>query len=162
MAIMTNVDVLDIEDGILDALRDDPTLLGWLKTIQSYGGELEEEIAHVPHLYPAAYVLYRHGRYAPITPHEEEAAFTFSILVVTLTLTGNQVARRGRSGVPGNYAILREIRRVLIGNMLGIPLLPPLQVVSEEAVINTRAMSIYDAQYVTRQNVIRREGYHAI
>jgi phage gp37-like protein len=142
-----------IEDAIIQTLQQDPTMGAYLKTVESYQGQLEDELL-VPHLYPAAFVFFLRGDYRPLSNVEQEADFTFSIILVSQTLRGNGAARRGPPGEPGTYRMLADLRRLMVGQTFGWPDFPNMLLAKEEAIKNTKALSIYDAQYVTRYNVI--------
>ena len=89
------VNIADIETGLLAAIQADETLSGYLRTLESYSGQLEHDLGHLPWRFPAVFVMFSGAQYKPLTQFEEEADFTFSLLCVAQTLRGNATARRG-------------------------------------------------------------------
>src|SRR5262249_41237577 len=133
---MATVNIFDIEDAILAVLRADPTMSAYLHTIESYQGQLDEELT-LPHLFPAAFVMFVGGEYRPLTNVEQEGDLVSSVLLCDATLRGNQAARRGDSGYPGTYRMLLDLRKVLVGQTFGWTDFPPLLLRAEAAVKNT-------------------------
>jgi phage gp37-like protein len=148
----------DVEDGILAAIRGDEVLAAALKTIESFQGQnlqaIEDELAHTPHRFPGVFVVFVGADYKPLTQFEEEADFTFALLAVAQSLRGNQAARRGTSGSMGTYSILNELRRLLIGNTLNLTEVLPMWLHREDAVHNSKALSIYEARYIMHGAII--------
>jgi phage gp37-like protein len=148
------VTVADIEDGLLAAIGADTALHGYLRTLESYGGHLESDLAHIPWHFPAVFVLFAGATYKPLTQFEEEADFTFSLLCVAQTLRGNKPARRGDGAAVGTYTILNDLRKLLVGNTLGLSDVLPMWLHQETAVLNSKAMSVYDAKYIMHGAII--------
>jgi hypothetical protein len=148
------VTILDIEDGILTAIRRDETLQSYLRTLESYAGHLEQDLGHVPWKFPALFVMFSHANYKPLTQFEEEADYTFTLLCVAQSLRGNATARRGSEGAVGTYAMLADLRRLLVGNTLDLSDVLPMWLHQESAVLNSKAVSIYEAKYVMHGAII--------
>lgn len=154
---MASLTIDQIEAAILTTLQADATLTGLCPTIAPYHGELEDEVLTLQYPYPALFVFFRDAQFLPLTnTREQEGDFTFSLLVATLQVAGSRIGQLGVSGgVAGSYAILQRVREVLRGSAVGLPTLPHFQLVSQTVIRMTRAMSIYDCQYVTRQVTIK-------
>lgn len=148
------IDIGTIEDSIITAIKADPTMSGYLKTCESYQGQLEEDLKLLPRLFPAAFVMFQSSDYRPLSNEEQEADFLFSILVVSQTYRGNVAARTGAPGLVGVYTMLKDLRILLVGKTFGLPDFPPLLAIREEALLNTTALTVYDAQYKTSGHVI--------
>jgi len=148
------VDIRDIEDGLLAAIGADPALKGYLKTLESYQGHLEQDVGHLAWKFPAVFVMFSGAVYKPLTQFEEEADFTFALLCVAQTLRGNATARRGDGSAIGTYTILGDLRKLLVGNTLDLADVLPLWLHQETAVLNTKAMSIYEARYIMHGAII--------
>jgi hypothetical protein len=152
------VTIAQIEDGLLAAIQADETLSAGLRTIESFRGhsvqELQEELAHSPHRFPAVFVVYVGGTYKPLTQFEEEADFTFAVLPIAQSLRGNLSARRGTTLSLGTYDILTHLRRLLVGNTLDLEDVLPMWLHSEDPVINTKTISVYEARYIMHGAII--------
>jgi phage gp37-like protein len=150
------VTIADIEDGILHAIRTDAALSAYVKDIASYAGQLEDELAYTPHRFPAVFVMFISATYEALTQFEEQGDFTFGLVCVDHSLRGNTTARRGTPSGGGTYQLLSDLRRLLVGNTLGLGLTDvlPMWLQSETALVNTKALSIYEARYVMRGAII--------
>lgn len=148
------VTLSDIEDGLLTAIRADELLHGYLRTLETYQGHLEQDVGHQIWKYPAVFVFFDGAAYKPLTQFEEEADFTFSLLCVSQSLRGNITARRGTDSAVGTYTMLADLRRLLVGNTLDLDDVLPMWLHQEKAVLNTKAMSIYEAKYIMHGAII--------
>lgn len=156
------VNIDDIESGILVWLRTDPqakvtpAMHTYLKTIDSYQGQFEEDqLPRVPDLLPAAYVIFREAPYRPLSNLDQEADFIFSIFLVSQTFKGNEEARFGIPGVlVGVYQMIEDLRKLLVGATFGLPNFTPMLFQHVGLFKNTQALSIYDVQVVTQYHVI--------
>lgn len=148
------IDVGIIEQRIIATIKADPTMSAYLKTCESYQGQLEEDLQILPRLFPAAFVMFEHGDYRPMSNEEEEADFTFTLLLASQTYQGNVAARQGAPGMVGVYTMLRDLRILLVGQTFGLPDFPPFLLIEEEAILNTKALSVFGATYKTSGHVI--------
>ena len=148
------IDVGTIEEAVITTIKADPTMSAYLKTCESYQGQLEADLQVLPRLFPAAFVMFERSEYRPMTNEEESADFTFSMLLASQTYQGNIAARTGTPGMVGVYTMLRDLRKLLVGQTFGLPDFPPFLLVSEEALLNTKALSVYAAEYKSSGHVI--------
>lgn len=141
-----------IEDAIITALtplKNAVTGLG-VRTIKSYQGELgESDIRKILVLFPAIFVVYNGSQYPPITSCRKNEIMTWQIFVCDRVLRTENEARRGGPGNPGTYAMLHEVRDIMVNAQLDLPDIEPFQIESESPVWLDNAVSIYAAQYRT-------------
>ena len=143
-----SINLVEVEDAVVAAIRADATLGTILKTVAPYEGQLEEELGRIPHLFPAVFVFIRDTAYRERTNREEDADLTITLIVASQSLRGQLAARRETDS--GVYAILKGLYRVLTPASLLVASVPdfPLMTLSQEvAVLTTKAMCVYEAQY---------------
>ena len=157
----TAIEIETIEAKILEWLRTDPRqrvqppMHTYLQTIRSYAGDFEQEVlAGVPTLAPAAFTIFAGAEFRDLSNVEQEADFRFSIYLVSQTLKGNEGARRGYPGHIGAYRMLTDVRKLLVGEQFNIPSFPPMLMVSHAVIMNTMAISVYDAMFITKNHII--------
>lgn len=116
-----------IEDGMIAALQPlkKSSLNGYAQTIDSYGGQLEEEtlreaLSNLPGL-PAILVAYGDGddEVQPATTPNEPRIIqhdcTFTVICCTDDARGQKARRRGEGAGVGVYKMLGDVRRKLSG-----------------------------------------------
>lgn len=142
-----------IEDGILATLNQVP-ISAYIRTIDSYHGELEGEIDSIILRFPAIFVAFEGADYEARTTsgRVQSAEVSFFVLVCDRNLRGNKAARRGEAGSVGTYRMLEDVRGLLLGKRPAtLPNLAPFQLSRETDEANRKDLSIYSALYVTRQ-----------
>jgi phage gp37-like protein len=103
------MDFEQIEDSIMDALKKD---LPYLKSVETYAGQIEAEIEKLPLRSPAAYVVYGGSDLGWVDGPNYHEKVTFNVLLVTKDLRGNKAARKGGSA-PGDIGAYQLIKGVL-------------------------------------------------
>jgi phage gp37-like protein len=118
-----------IEDGMIALLT--PLLNGtngYLKTLETYGGELDSELLYefisqnAPEM-PLMLVCYVGGKdelqpaFSPVLgePRIFKHDCTFAVIVCTNDARGEQAQRRGVTGAVGAYEMLSDVRELLAG-----------------------------------------------
>ncbi|OPX20372.1 MAG: hypothetical protein BZ151_04400 [Desulfobacca sp. 4484_104] len=144
---MTNYTTKEIEDAILSALAD--RLGSYVKTIDSYQGQLEADLEKFPWRLPATLVMLRETSVEKATSHTYDLSLTFTVIVADRNLRGN---REGRLSNVGIYRMLEDVRGALWDQDLGLDI-NPLTLVKEEAVLNNRQMVVFAADYQTQMVV---------
>ncbi|MDD3582336.1 MAG: DUF1834 family protein [Desulfobacca sp.] len=144
---MTNYTTKDIEDAILVALAG--RLGSYVKTIESYQGQLEADLEKFPWRLPASLVMLRETRVEKATTHTYDLNLTFTVIVADRNLRGN---REGRLSNVGIYRMLEDVRGALWDQDLGLEI-NPLTLVKEEALLNNRQMAVFAADYQTQMVV---------
>jgi phage gp37-like protein len=141
-------DISDIEDAIITAVAGTKSVQ--LRTVKTYGGELDEkDLARLTAPLPAVYVAYGGSRYAAHGAVKSEI-IRFVLLVCDKSLRSEPEARRGGDDNPGAYNMLAAVRDALCGRQLGLGI-APLELIAEELVAIANGVSIYGAEYETAQ-----------
>ena len=140
-----------VEDAIISALEPLKASLG-VRTIKTYGGELEtEDEVKAITLFPAVYVVYGGSEYEEHGSRKVER-MTFHILACDRSLRSEAEARRGGTGNPGVYAMLEAVRNVLYGETLGLGSETfPFRLIRQAAIWFSATTCIYGAEYETAQ-----------
>lgn len=161
-----------IEDGIIQVLSDayllnaqtNPT--GYLKSIGSYGGELDEEalrkyVQQLAPNFPLMLVCYADGgdKNDPPTPIDGEPRIfrhdcSFSVICCSSDARSEQVRRRGAAGPgAGVYKMIANARTTLAGLRLSkdgeLLTLDPLTVSGVEFLARLPEMTAYAAHFDT-------------
>lgn len=103
-----------VEDGIIEALRAGLT---YLRTVETYAGQLEDELGMLPDGLPAAYVVYGGSAYEWVDGPTHAEAVEFSVIVVAGALRSRQAARKDGHGA---YSALGDVARALTNKTLGL------------------------------------------
>lgn len=138
-----------IENAIVSriAAASQSGALGYqLRTVKSYAGDLEPDLlAEVIRQFPAVWVLYA-GEAAPREIMADTAwryAPRFSVYVGARNLRNEAASRQGAAGTEiGSYQILEDVRRLLAGHRLGLPI-GPLVPGAVRSALQSRDISIY-------------------
>lgn len=115
MAAYETYDIDAIEQAFLGALQPLKTA-GTIRTLEPYGGQLSvENLEELILLFPAVFVMWG-GMQVRELGKADGAGSGASILVCDRNLRGPGAARRGdgHSPSPGVYALLKEIRELLL------------------------------------------------
>lgn len=147
-----NYSKTEIEDAIiatLSPLHQDQG--GDVKKIAGYQGELDEDnLTQFIIQFPAILVAYVGSTYKEDSFPYMIEEITYSILINGRNMRGNEAARKGILSA-GTYSIMQQVRDKLQGERLGLDI-RPAQILRETALINTRSVSIYSAEYRITQN----------
>jgi len=131
-----------IEDAIISEIQGS-SIGVYCKKVESYAGQLEEDIGRTIILYPAVFVMFSRSNARMLTGIEYEKSVTFTLFVVSKSLKSNTEARKDDYGT---YRMLDDLEALLVGNQLGLQI-EPLSLVSEDAILTTKQFSIYAAEY---------------
>lgn len=155
---MAALSIKEVEDAIISALQPLKGSLG-VRTIKSYGGELEtEDQARAIKLFPAIYVVYGGSEYDEHGPRKVER-MSFNLLACDRSLRSEAEARRGGAVNPGVYAMLDAMRDRLYGSALGLgSTVLPFRLLRQSAVWFSSHVCIYGAEYETGQQLIYPEA----
>lgn len=142
-----------IEDAVIAALAPLKASLK-VREIKSYQGDLEavsdEEIKKMVARWPAIYVVYVGSGYGAHGARKVETP-ALSLFVCDRSLRSEEAARRGSSGNPGTYRLLRESRALITGKDLGLPGLAPFEIQRDTPVWFGGGASVYAQDYETAQ-----------
>ncbi len=142
-----NYSKTEIEDAIIAALMPlHQSQGGDVKKIAGYQGELDEDnLTQFIIQFPAILVAYSGSNYTvDAFPYMVEE-MTYSILINSRNMRGNEAARKGALST-GTYSLMQQVRDKLHGDRLGLDI-RPAQILREAALVNTKSVSIYSAEF---------------
>jgi phage gp37-like protein len=148
---MTNM-VSQIEVAIISTLKSAPGL-SYLKTVDSYGGQFDDDIGEVIRAYPAVWVVFGgSGTPKPYGTEKWKVPATFVTIVAARNVRDEESSRRGSSGEPGTYQMLDDVRAMLIREDFGLAI-ERLQPGPVKTLYNTRlrgqALSVFSQEWST-------------
>lgn len=146
-----------IEDAIIALINDasETGALGYrLAQVGSYGGEFDDETFFTQfRKFPAAWVTVGGSKPRRISARKWELSPTIAVMVGTRNVRGERQTRHGTVGEPGSYQLLQDVRLLLAGQALGLPI-EPLSLGADRTLFNTRqgneARSVLAAEFGTR------------
>lgn len=141
---MADYTIKEIEDAILAALAGQ--MGSYVKTIESYQGQLEADLGEFAWRLPASLVMLRATSTEKPAAHSYDLNLVFTIIVADRNLRGNIEGRRGSTGA---YQMLEDVRLALWDQDLGLEI-NPLMLLKEEALINNRQVAVFGADYQTQ------------
>lgn len=140
--------------------------LPYLRTVETYGGEFDDDLAEIVRAFPAVWIAYKGETEPKATSTMREVwkcPATFLVMVGTYSLQ-NKVARKGdKRGVRiGAYQMLADIRALLLMQNFGLPI-SKLEPGRTAPIINAKtrgtSLVVYVQEWKTRYPMeIRREG----
>ncbi len=114
MTVPGRVTVEDVENGLLDALRDDPDLASKVRSFSVLPDLGQEEIAKLVHRFPSLAVISLEGAWEENATSVQQESGTFAVLCFNRNLRAPSAALRG--GTPaesGVYDLVDGVRSVL-------------------------------------------------
>lgn len=123
------MDFEQIEDRIIETLRAE---LSYLRTVETYAGQLEEEIGKLPVLFPSAYVVYGGSTINRVDGPTHQETVEFSVLVAAKDMRGKEALRKGSPAPNGHgvYGMVKDVLKALTNEDFGLDMekLRPLRV----------------------------------
>jgi phage gp37-like protein len=141
---MPGLTIIDLEDALIDRIK---AQLSYLKTVESYGGQLEGDLRQLAVRFPAVFVMLgavRHDAELDAFGGTYGAECIFDLAVCCRNLRGEAAGRRESQGA---YQILDGLRQALAGQTLGLAGAQPVEPDKEEALVIERDLVIYRAAY---------------
>jgi phage gp37-like protein len=139
------MDFEQVEDRIIEKLRDE---VSYLRTVETYAGQLEEEIAKLPVLFPSAYVVYGGSTINRVDGPTHQETVEFSVLVAAKNMRGGEALRKGSpaTGGQGVYGMVKDVLKALTNEDFGLDMerLRPLRV---SPVFVGKTMAIYGIDF---------------
>lgn len=140
----TPYEIMAVEDAILAALAPLRASHG-VRQVEPYGGDLDpERLAAAVQQWPALLTFYVGGPRADLGQRRIET-MGFVVLVCAKHAGDQAKARRGGSGGPGSYQLLRAASAVLEGKIL-LPGVFPVAVSGVASELQGGGMSVYSLQ----------------
>lgn len=126
-----------------------------LRTVASYGNELDDDVDRVIKAFPAVWVTYL-GEHAPldIGGGAWRAAARFAVLVAASNRRNERATRHGASGEPGAYQIVEDLRTLLCGEDLGLDAAEVVQPAGVEPRANGKFGAAHMAVYALLLEII--------
>ena len=149
----------DIEQAIIDAIKADATLSGYLETVETISDRaFDQNTAQFALRAPAALVFYAGGplnaRTTQLKSYSHDAKFV--LIAVAKNLRGPAAAKRGdsASGAEGAYDLVMDLMKLLGGARLtlagGGDVVAELLSVSPEEISLSKGHSVYSLVVQTR------------
>lgn len=136
----------DIEQAIKDLCdqQKKSSKWPWLATVQSYGGEFDEDLLNIVKRFPAIWVTTTGDAAPKKLSHNKYEYFVKVVIMVGASSMRNEEARRHGAGSDiGSYDMLKEVWKLFIGNSLKqeIQGLNPLEPGKTKTIFNTQVRS---------------------
>lgn len=131
----------DIEDQIITKLKE----LTYLKTVETYAGQLEGEINKLPGSFPAALVAYSGSNYGWIDGPNYNEVCDFSVLVCAKNARGNAAIRKNAAGC---YQMIEDVKAKLINQDFGL-VIEKLTILRVQLVYISQTTAIYGIDFRT-------------
>ena len=141
---MANHTIKQVEDAIIVALK---AKMSYLKTCETYGGQLEDALVRHPGPLPAVFVEYGNRQFGEEDAEDQlfMTPWTFNIYVVTSNAYSENQARRGTAGC---YTMLGDVKTALAGKTAGLLDFLPFLPREEQVVLNEGGVVAYVLQMV--------------
>lgn len=110
----------DIESALVDTIKN-AAGLSYLKTVDSYAGQLDAGLTEVIRSYPAVWVTFA-GSAKPVRSGSNtwKVPATFVVMVAARNVRSEKSARSGSANEIGAYQILKEVRTLILNQDLGL------------------------------------------
>lgn len=153
-----NYSFADYETAVLAALEPLRQPAGYLKTLQGYAGEFaaEEVLDLFLRGFPGILVEITEAVYERQKDHRESLHIQRATITLYLGARQWREQTQARSGEVGIYRMLADVRRLLLGNSLGLEILP-LELYREAKVAADRHTVLYLAEYILINPRITKE-----
>lgn len=134
------MDFEQIEDKIVTEIKN--TL--FIKTVETYAGQLEGDIEKMPIIFPAVFVAYGGSKLDWIDNQNFNESCTFTIFAASKNLKGSKEARK----VEGCYKMIKDILTTLTNKNLGLDIerLTPVQV---SFIFVSKSIAVYSIDFQT-------------
>lgn len=141
-----------IELAMIDKFKN-ATGMGYLKTVASYGGELDEDLGEVIRAYPAIWVVFAgSGKPEKLGAEKWKIPGTFVTMVAARNVRNEASTRRGAANEIGTYQMLRHVRTLLMNEDFGLAI-ARFQPGAVRSLYNTKvrgqALSVFAQEWTT-------------
>lgn len=104
----------------IQAASDDDVLGYKLRTVGSYGGELDEELSKIALQFPAAWVVFAGERISEKGGGRHRAEANFVVIVAAKNYRNEKATRHGAAGEVGSYQLITDVKALFIERNLGL------------------------------------------
>lgn len=145
-----NYSIIQVEDAIITALK---AQMPYAKTIETYGGQLDEAIKNLVVLFPAVFVEYEETKWDPEGMYDTHNVtfwknMTFNIYCGSKNIRSEKETRR-KADI-GAYAMLGDVEKALAGKNLDLVGFQDFLPFSERMMVNFESLVVYATQYTVR------------
>jgi phage gp37-like protein len=135
------MDFEQVEDKIIETLHKE---VSYVKTVETYAGQLEADIKTLPVTFPAVFVVYGGSTFARVDGPNHQETVDFSVLVAAKGVS-NKGMRKDDKGV---YEMIKAVLTALTNEDFGLDMekLRPLRVTP---VLITKTMAVYGLDFRT-------------
>lgn len=151
---MPAVSISSIEDAIMARIAG--AKLPYLKTVATYGGELDDDLTQVIRRFPAVWVAFQaegEGQKLTTSGHVYRIPATWVVLMAARNLRNEAATRKGDHVNVGTYQMLLDLRALLAGQDFGLEIdnLRPGRVRSlTNARFQGQGVSVYAQEWHTK------------
>ena len=130
-----------IEDAIKDRIKAAEGMK-YLKTVATYAGEFDDDLAYVVRSYPAVWVVYAGGpKPKKIAAEKWLVRPSFAVMVGARNVRNEAATRKGDPINVGTYQILKDVRTSLLNQDLGLEI-ERFEPGAERVLFNTKVRSM--------------------
>lgn len=133
-----------IEESIINELK---AQVAYLRTVETYAGQLEDDIETLPVRFPAAYVAYGGSDFAAGavggSGHRETCSFT--VFICARNLKGQKEARKTAQGA---YDAVKDALDALVNSTFGLDI-SPLAPARTMLLFASGTMAVYAVEFRT-------------
>lgn len=110
----------DIENSLVNTIKN-AAGLGYLKTVDSYAGQLDGGLTEVVRSYPAVWITFA-GSGKPVRSGSNtwKVPATFVVMMAARSVQSEKAARSGTAKEVGAYQILKDVRTLILNQDLGL------------------------------------------
>jgi phage gp37-like protein len=137
------VDFEDVEDAIKTAIETDLT---YVKTVETYAGQLEGEIEKLTIPFPAVFVSYAGSAFDWVDGQNFNDAPVFSVIVAAKDLRGNADLRKGPNGC---YQMIKDVLTSVANQRFGLTAMQPMKPVKVSLIFISKTMAAYGIDFGT-------------
>jgi phage gp37-like protein len=135
--------IVEIEDALVARIQGE---VPGLALVETYAGQVEDDLRHLAYRFPAVLIALQARKREPDLEEFGQVYgfnYVFDLLVCCRNLRGEAAGRREAGGI---YQILDGLQTALMGQTLGLAILP-LEFQGEEAVMIAKDLVVYKATY---------------
>lgn len=144
--------ISEIEDAIIQTLKS-ASALAYLKSVDSYGGQLDDDLGKVIRSFPAVWIVYAgSGKPTKLGAEKWKVPATFAVMVGARNVRNEAATSKGSAVEVGTYQMLEHVRTLLLNNDFGLPI-ERLQPGAVRTLYNTKisgqALSVFSQEWMT-------------
>jgi phage gp37-like protein len=136
------MDFTDIEDAIKGQIR---ICLPYVKTVETYAGQLAVEIGRITRAFPAVFVAYGGSSFDWIDGRNFSETPEFSVMVAARDLRGRDDLRKGEYGC---YRMITDVLSAVTNQGFGLAILP-MKPVRVSLILVSKTTAAYDIGFHT-------------